>query len=84
MQRLQHHPNWLGVKECTGNTRIQSYADQGIICWSGNDDEAHDGRHNHGAQVIEHARSNRLQTLLHVLLCMLRTSSLHALLLTWT
>ena len=52
VQRLQHHPNWLGVKECTGNNRIQSYADQGIMCWSGNDDEAHDGRHNHGAQVL--------------------------------
>ena len=52
VQRLQHHPNWLGVKECTGNMRIQSYADQGIMCWSGNDDEAHDGRHDHGAQVM--------------------------------
>lgn len=52
VQRLQHHPNWLGVKECTGNNRIQSYADQGIMCWSGNDDEAHDGRHDHGAQVL--------------------------------
>ena len=51
MKRLSHHANWLGVKECTGNQRIQSYADQGIMCWSGNDDEAHDGRHNHGGQV---------------------------------
>ena len=51
VQRLSHHVNWLGVKECTGNQRIHSYADQGIKCWSGNDDEAHDGRHDHGAQV---------------------------------
>ena len=51
VRRLSSHPNWLGVKECTGNARIQAYADQGISCWSGNDDEAHDGRHNFGAQV---------------------------------
>ena len=51
VQRLSYHSNWLGVKECTGNQRIQSYSDQGIMCWSGNDDEAHDGRHNHGGQV---------------------------------
>ena len=51
VQRLSYHSNWLGVKECTGNQRIQSYADKGIMCWSGNDDEAHDGRHNHGGQV---------------------------------
>ena len=51
VQRLSYHSNWLGVKECTGNQRIQSYSDQGIMCWSGNDDEAHDSRHNHGGQV---------------------------------
>lgn len=51
VQRLSYHSNWLGVKECTGNQRIQSYSDMGIMCWSGNDDEAHDSRHNHGGQV---------------------------------
>lgn len=51
VQRLSYHSNWLGVKECTGNQRIQSYSDQGIMCWSGNDDEAHDSRHDHGGQV---------------------------------
>ena len=51
VQRLSYHSNWLGVKECTGNQRIQSYSDQGIMCWSGNDDEAHDSRHHHGGQV---------------------------------
>lgn len=51
VQRLSCHANWLGVKECTGNNRIQNYADQGIMCWSGNDDEAHDSRHDHGGQV---------------------------------
>lgn len=58
VKRLSHHANWLGVKECTGNQRIQSYADQGIMCWSGNDDEAHDGRHNHGGQGVISVTSN--------------------------
>ncbi len=43
------HPNFLGVKECTGNKRIKAYTSQGINCWSGNDDEAHEARHDAGA-----------------------------------
>jgi 4-hydroxy-tetrahydrodipicolinate synthase len=42
---LAGHPNFLGVKECTGNARISAYADAGVRCWSGNDDEAHDAVH---------------------------------------
>jgi 4-hydroxy-tetrahydrodipicolinate synthase len=42
---LKDHPNFLGVKECTGNGRISAYADAGVRCWSGNDDEAHDAVH---------------------------------------
>mmetsp|Transcript_23742 Transcript_23742/g.60937 ORF Transcript_23742/g.60937 Transcript_23742/m.60937 type:complete len:352 (-) Transcript_23742:650-1705(-) len=42
---LSKHANLLGVKECTGNTRILSYAEKGVRCWSGNDDECHDARH---------------------------------------
>ena len=29
------HPNFLGVKECTGNARIEGYAAEGVRCWSG-------------------------------------------------
>lgn len=58
VQRLSSHPNWLGVKECTGNARIQNYAQQGISCWSGNDDEAHNGRHHFGAQGVISVTSN--------------------------
>ncbi|KAL3132678.1 4-hydroxy-tetrahydrodipicolinate synthase, chloroplastic [Trebouxia sp. C0010 RCD-2024] len=58
VQRLSCHSNWLGVKECTGNNRIQNYADQGIMCWSGNDDEAHDSRHDHGGQGVISVTSN--------------------------
>jgi len=54
MALAERHPsNFLGVKECTGNARIQAYAERGLACWSGNDDEAHDARHHHqGAGVI--------------------------------
>jgi 4-hydroxy-tetrahydrodipicolinate synthase len=54
MGLAERHPsNFLGVKECTGNARIANYSSQGVVCWSGNDDEAHDARHHHaGAGVI--------------------------------
>lgn len=50
--------NFLGVKECTGNERIQRYSDKGICTWSGNDDEAHDSVHNHGANGVISVTSN--------------------------
>jgi 4-hydroxy-tetrahydrodipicolinate synthase len=58
IERLQSHQNFMGVKECTGNQRIKGYADKGIACWSGNDDEAHDGRHQFGGQGVISVTSN--------------------------
>eukprot|EP00877_Chromochloris_zofingiensis_P004799 jgi/Chrzof1/1431/Cz10g07220.t1 len=55
---LAQHPNFLGMKECTGNPRIGGYTSQGINCWSGNDDEAHDARHHHGALGVISVTSN--------------------------
>lgn len=55
---LNSHPHFLGVKECTGNARIGSYTKNGVTCWSGNDDEAHGSRHNHGAQGVVSVTSN--------------------------
>ncbi|CAD7701536.1 unnamed protein product [Ostreobium quekettii] len=52
------HKNFLGVKECTGNARIAARADKGIGSWSGNDDEAHEARHNHGAFGVISVTSN--------------------------
>ena len=62
------HPNFLGVKECTGNQRIKNYADRGVTCWSGNDDEAHEGRHNFGAQGVISVTSNLIPGLFHSLM----------------
>lgn len=55
---FKDHKNLLGVKECTGNERIRNYSSQGITCWSGNDDEAHDGVHQFGAQGVISVTSN--------------------------
>lgn len=44
-----------------GNARIEHYHQSGVLCWSGNDDEAHAGRHQHNAQV----RGSGARGLLH-------------------
>ena len=44
--------------ECEGNERIAYYTSQGISCWSGNDDEAHDARHEAGAVGVVSVTSN--------------------------
>lgn len=55
---IASHPNFLGVKECTGNERIGSYAAKGVQCWSGNDDEAHEARHMFGSAGVISVTSN--------------------------
>jgi len=55
---LAKHENFCGVKECMGNDRIKLLADKGIKCWSGNDDQCHDGRHAYGAQGVISVTSN--------------------------
>lgn len=55
---IAKHSCFLGVKECTGNKRISSYASQGVVCWSGNDDEAHDARHSSGGTGVISVASN--------------------------
>jgi 4-hydroxy-tetrahydrodipicolinate synthase len=55
---LAGHPNFAGVKECTGNERIARYTGRGVTCWSGNDDEAHDARYAAGAVGVISVTSN--------------------------
>ncbi|MBQ4833497.1 4-hydroxy-tetrahydrodipicolinate synthase [Pseudoalteromonas sp. MMG010] len=55
---LAQHAHFIGVKECGGNERIAQYEQQGIACWSGNDDEAHDARHIHKAHGVISVTSN--------------------------
>lgn len=56
--RISQHANLLGVKECTGNKRIAGHTSQGITTWGGNDDEAHDARHQHNAVGVVSVTSN--------------------------
>lgn len=58
VHEIASHPNFLGMKECTGNPRIAAYTSSGINCWSGNDDEAHDARHGAGAAGVISVTSN--------------------------
>ncbi|WP_286888265.1 4-hydroxy-tetrahydrodipicolinate synthase [Pseudoalteromonas sp. ESRF-bin5] len=58
IEPLAKHPNLIGIKECGGNERIAHYEQQGIACWSGNDDEAHDARHVHKAHGVISVTSN--------------------------
>jgi 4-hydroxy-tetrahydrodipicolinate synthase len=48
------------MKECAGHERIKLYADEGIKCWSGNDDEAHESRFKYGGHGVISVTSNVL------------------------
>lgn len=66
--QLAQHPNFAGVKECTGNERIARYAAAGVTCWSGNDDEAHDARWEAGAAGVISVTSNVVPGLMRQLM----------------
>jgi len=58
MLNLAEHENFAGVKECEGNERIKAYSNEGLVCWTGNDDEAHDARYEAGAVGVISVTSN--------------------------
>ncbi|OHU85378.1 MULTISPECIES: 4-hydroxy-tetrahydrodipicolinate synthase [Pseudoalteromonas] len=58
IEPMAKHENFIGVKECGGNERIAHYEAQGIACWSGNDDEAHDSRHIYQSHGVISVTSN--------------------------
>ena len=68
IEPLSKHKNFIGVKECGGNERIDYYEKQGIACWSGNDDESHAGRHQHGSHGVISVTSNVVPTLMRQLM----------------
>ena len=68
IEPLAEHENFIGVKECGGNDRISHYEQQGIACWSGNDDEAHDARHTYKAHGVISVTSNLIPGLFRQLL----------------
>ncbi len=68
MEKLARHENFIGVKECGGNERINHYEQQGIACWSGNDDECFEGRHNYNSHGVISVTSNMVPGLMRKLM----------------
>jgi 4-hydroxy-tetrahydrodipicolinate synthase len=68
IEPLSSHKNFIGVKECAGNDRIAYYEQQGIACWSGNDDECHEGRHKFGSHGVISVTSNIVPKLMRQLM----------------
>ncbi|MBL0687910.1 MAG: 4-hydroxy-tetrahydrodipicolinate synthase [Pseudoalteromonas sp.] len=68
IEPLAQHEHFIGVKECGGNERIAHYEQQGIACWSGNDDEAHGARHIHKAHGVISVTSNLIPGLFRQLM----------------
>lgn len=58
IEAIAEHKNFIGVKECAGNDRIAYYEAKGIACWSGNDDESFEGRHQHKSHGVISVTSN--------------------------
>ena len=68
IEPLAKHEHFIGVKECGGNERIAHYEQQGIACWSGNDDESHDARHTYKAHGVISVTSNLIPGLFRQLM----------------
>ena len=68
IEPLAQHANFIGVKECAGNDRIAHYEQQGIACWSGNDDESWAGRHQFGSHGVISVTSNLIPGLMRQLM----------------
>jgi len=68
IEQLSKHKHFIGVKECAGNDRIAHYEQQGIACWSGNDDECFVGRHQYGSHGVISVTSNIIPTVMRTLM----------------
>ncbi|KAG8371679.1 hypothetical protein BUALT_Bualt13G0113400 [Buddleja alternifolia] len=62
------NPNLAGVKECVGNDRVEEYTSNGVVIWSGNDDQAHDSRWVYGATGVISVTSNLVPGLMRELM----------------
>lgn len=68
IESLSNHPNFVGVKECAGNERIGYYESKGIPCWSGNDDQAFEGRHKFNSHGVISVTSNLVPEIMRSLM----------------
>jgi len=58
IEKLAKNDNFIGIKECSGNERIDEYEQKGIACWSGNDDQCSEGRHKYKSHGVISVTSN--------------------------
>ncbi|KAH9616506.1 hypothetical protein KSS87_010357, partial [Heliosperma pusillum] len=65
---LAKNVNLAGVKECVGNDRIKEYTDNGIVVWTGNDDQCHESRWSCGAIGVISVTSNLVPGLMRQLM----------------
>lgn len=68
IEKISHHKNFIGMKECAGNDRIAYYEAKGIACWSGNDDESFVARHQHKSHGVISVTSNLLPNVMRTLM----------------
>ncbi|XP_016462988.1 4-hydroxy-tetrahydrodipicolinate synthase, chloroplastic-like [Nicotiana tabacum] len=68
IQTMAKSPNLAGVKECVGNDRVEQYTSNGIVVWSGNDDECHVSRWDYGATGVISVTSNLVPGLMRELM----------------
>ncbi|XP_024987373.1 4-hydroxy-tetrahydrodipicolinate synthase, chloroplastic-like isoform X1 [Cynara cardunculus var. scolymus] len=78
IQSLAESTNLAGVKECMGHDRIKTYRKTGITVWSGNDDECHDSKWDHGATGVISVASNLVPGLMRELMFEGKNPSLNA------
>ncbi|CAA0826594.1 4-hydroxy-tetrahydrodipicolinate synthase 2-chloroplastic [Striga hermonthica] len=65
---LARSPNLAGVKECVGHARVDEHVSNGLVVWSGNDDECHDSRWDHGGRGVISVVSNLIPGLMRELM----------------
>jgi len=68
IMEIKDHEHFVGVKECMGHERIKLLSDQGVACWSGNDEQSHLSRHVHGAVGVISVTSNIVPGLMYKLM----------------
>lgn len=66
---LEKHPNLVGIKEYGSNERVKLYADKGMVVWTSNEKECHDGRWECGAvgdmSVVSNLVPSLMKELMH-------------------
>lgn len=66
------------MKECVGQGRVEEYTRRGVVVWSGNDDQCHDSRWDHGATGVISVTSNLVPSLMRELMFRGKDPSLNA------